>query len=153
MQAAFVDVGLERAAFLYVGDIYTGNTDSVGVNEDEPTVARSRKRSSQPPIQNLINEGQQIIVQISKDPIGTKGARLTTHIAIAGRYIVYMPTVEHIGISKRIDKSRERARLRAFVDKYRPKGAGFIVRTVCRGQSTENLQADMDYLLGNLVQD
>ena len=153
MQAAFVDIGLERAAFLYVGDIYRDFLTLHETDPDEtdtsdlPRPKRSSSRAGQPPIQDLLQEGQQIVVQVSKDPIGTKGARLTTHIALPGRYIVFMPTVEHVGISRRIDKDRERRRLREFVDKNRPKGAGFIVRTVSAGQPTENLQADMDYLL------
>jgi ribonuclease G len=93
-----------------------------------------------------LTEGQEILVQVSKDPIGTKGARLTTHVAIPGRFLVFMPTVEHVGISRRIEKDRERSRLRDFVEAHRPKGAGFIVRTVCQGKSTEVLKADMDYL-------
>lgn len=150
MQAAFVDVGLERAAFLYVGDIYP---EFLKLHHDEeehegaqPTVQRGATRAGQPPIQDLLTEGQQIVVQVAKDPIGTKGARLTTHIALPGRYLVFMPTVEHVGISRRIERDKERRRLRDFVDSHRPKGAGFIVRTVCEGQPTSALKADMDYL-------
>ncbi len=151
MQAAFVDVGLERAAFLYVGDIYRDflhmheEPSDNGVATEE--VPRSSSRAGQPPIQDLLKEGQEIVVQVAKDPIGTKGARLTTHIAIPGRYIVFMPTVAHVGISRRIDSDKERRRLRRFVDKHRPKGTGFIVRTVCENQPLANLQADMDFLL------
>ncbi len=149
MQAAFVEIGLDRAAFLYVGDIYpdvlalnkAADEDSAG--EDAP---RSAPKAGQPPIQDLLREGQEIVVQVSKDPIGTKGARLTTHIALPGRYLVYMPTVEHVGISRRIERDRERKRLRDFVEKRRARGAGYIVRTVCEGQPTESLEADMEYL-------
>ncbi|MEC8423236.1 MAG: Rne/Rng family ribonuclease, partial [Myxococcota bacterium] len=105
MQAAFVDIGLERAAFLYAGDIYpefvekTDNED--GVQDPEATVAeqqpRAKARSGQPPIQDLIKEGQEVLVQVAKDPIGTKGARITTHITLPGRYMVFMPTVDHVG--------------------------------------------------------
>lgn len=151
MQAAFVDVGLERAAFLYVGDIYREflTMHEGGAVDDTAEVpkARSNSRASQPPIQDLLKEGQNIVVQVSKDPIGTKGARLTTHIALPGRYVVFMPTVEHVGISRRIDRDRERRRLRELVDRARPKGAGFIVRTVCEGQPEEILRGDMDFLL------
>ncbi len=150
MQAAFVDVGLERAAFLYVGDIYPEflkmHEGESGEDEGIPAFQRGQGRAGQPPIQDLLTEGQQIVVQIAKDPIGTKGARLTTHLALPGRYLVFMPTVEHVGISRRIERDRERRRLREFVDKHRPKGAGFIVRTVCEGKSTEALKRDMDYL-------
>lgn len=155
MQAAFVDIGLERAAFLYVGDIYTNLVD-VGqmdadnpnlVSDDESDGPRAQPKVGQPAIQDLIKEGQEIVVQIAKDPIGTKGARITTHITLPGRYLVFMPTVNNVGISRRIDKDKERKRLRKFVDKYRPKGGGFIVRTVCKDQSEATLEQDMQYLL------
>ena len=148
MQAAFVDVGLERAAFLYVGDIYP---DMLHMHEDDGETPRAQApaagKASLPPIQDLLKEGQEIVVQVAKDPIGTKGARLTTHVALPGRYLVHMPTVEHVGISRRIDKDKERRRLREFVEKNRPPGAGFIVRTVCEGKSTDALKQDMDWLV------
>jgi ribonuclease G len=160
MQAAFVDVGLERAAFLYVGDIHSEFLDADKATEvaddapdvdesveDRETPHRSSSRLGQPPIQDLLTEGQTLVVQIAKDPIGTKGARVTTHVALPGRYLVFMPTVEHVGISRRIERDKERRRLRDFVDKHRPAGAGFIVRTVCEGRSTEALKRDMDYLV------
>lgn len=153
MQAAFVDIGLDRAAFLYVGDIYPEfldlpNPEPAGPEETVVEEApRSKPRTGQPAIQDLLREGQEIVVQVAKDPIGTKGARLTTHITLPGRFIVFMPTVEHVGISRRIDKDKERRRLREFVDKHRPKGAGFIVRTVCAGQPESVLKQDMTYLL------
>lgn len=158
MQAAFVDVGMERAAFLYVGDIYReflnlhheeveGDDPPEPPAADTPAPTRNGSRAGQPPIQDLLKEGQEIVVQVAKDPIGTKGARLTTHIALPGRYLVFMPTVEHVGISRRIEKDKERRRLREFVEERRPKGAGFIVRTVCAGQPTDALEADMEYLV------
>jgi ribonuclease G len=159
MQAAFVDIGLERAAFLYVGDIYqeflkihVSEPNDDGDEQEHPELLtelpahRPSGRAGQPPIQDLLKEGQELLVQVSKDPIGTKGARLTTHVAMPGRYLVFMPTVEHVGISRRIERDRERRRLREFVDRHRPKGAGFIVRTVCEGKSTDTLKQDMDYL-------
>jgi len=155
MQAAFVDIGLERAAFLYAGDIYPEFVESApesGIQDPEATVAesspRATARAGTPPIQDLIKEGQEILVQIAKDPIGTKGARITTHITLPGRFMVFMPTVDHVGISRRIDRDRERRKLRDFVEKYRPKGAGFIVRTVCEGQPLTALKQDIDYLIG-----
>jgi ribonuclease G len=157
MQAAFVDIGLERAAFLYVGDIFPeflehGHGDEQELDDPEATVAeaspRNQPRAGQPPIQDLLKEGQEILVQVAKDPIGTKGARITTHITLPGRYMVFMPTVDHVGISRRIDRDRERRKLREFVEKNRPKGAGFIVRTVCEGQPMSALKQDIDYLLG-----
>jgi len=153
MQAAFVDIGLERAAFLYVGDIFPAFLDNASEDnaDDELTVAeegpRAKPRAGQPPIQDLLKEGQSIVVQVAKDPIGTKGARITTHITLPGRYLVLMPTVEHVGISRRIDRDRERQRLRRFVYDNRPKGMGFIVRTVCAKRSTAELKRDMQYLV------
>ncbi|MEL6349009.1 MAG: Rne/Rng family ribonuclease [Myxococcota bacterium] len=153
MQAAFVDIGLERAAFLYAGDIYPEFLDKhVGKEIDDPeaTVAeaapRATPRAGQPAIQDLIEEGQEILVQVAKDPISTKGARIKTHITLPGRFTVFMPTVDHVGISRRIERDRERRKLRDFVEKNRPKGAGFIVRTVCEGQQLSSLKQDMDYL-------
>ena len=160
MQAAFVEIGLERAAFLYVGDIYPAFLDHKHTGEDaeeqevpdlndgEEAPAREMTRPGQPLIQDLLKEGQEVVVQVAKDPIGTKGARVTTHITLPGRYLVFMPTVDHVGISRRIDKDRERRRLREFVEKNRPKGAGFIVRTVCASQTNQTLKQDMQYLLG-----
>ncbi len=157
MQAAFVDIGLERAAFLYVGDIHAESV--VGREEadpepeaDEPTdsgsqdVAVRPHRVGMPNIADLIREGQELLVQVAKDPIGTKGARITTHVAIPGRYLVYMPTVDHVGISRRIEKDKERRRLRELVERYRRSGSGYIVRTVCETQTSEALRADMEYL-------
>ena len=151
MQAAFVDIGLERAAFLYVGDIHPdvlkleGKVDKgeVPASDEEP---RAKPRSGQPAIQDLVKEGQEVVVQVAKDPIGTKGARITMHIALPGRHLVFMPTVNHVGISRRIDQDKERRRLRSIVEKNRAKGAGYIVRTVCSGQSATTLTADMRFL-------
>ncbi len=157
MQAAFVDIGLERAAFLYVGDIYRellNMHEEVAdqADDDEPAPpapereARANTRAGQPAIQDLLKEGQEIVVQVAKDPIGTKGARLTTHIALPGRHLVFMPTVDHVGISRRIDRDKERRRLREIVESHRSRGVGYIVRTVCAGQPAETLHADMDFL-------
>jgi len=146
MQAAFVDIGMERAAFLYVGDIHPRFLDLTSGGKPAPAPTARSGKGGLPPIQDLLSEGQELVVQIAKDPIGTKGARITTHIALPGRYLVFMPTVEHVGISRRIDKERERRRLRDFVDKNRAPGQGYIVRTVCAGQSTDVLKADMAYL-------
>ena len=99
-------------------------------------------------IQDLLKEGQEILVQVAKAPIGTKGARLTTHISLPGRNLVLMPTVKHLGISRRIESDRERRRLRdIFTKRLRPKDAGFIIRTVAEGKSFRDLKADAEYLL------
>lgn len=156
MQAAFVDIGLERAAFLYVGDIYTGavqdravelekdDLDENGSSQEEDN-EQSTSVASYPPIQDLISEGQHILVQVAKDPIGTKGARLTMQISLPGRFIVYMPQVKHVGVSRRIEDETERERLRKLVAKVNPSG-GVIVRTAGEGASEDELRSDIEYL-------
>ncbi len=161
MQAAFVDIGLDRAAFLYVGDIWPQMFDHKHDEEAEPAepnadedatvveeaAPREHPRPGQPSISDLIKEGEEIVVQVAKDPIGTKGARVTTHVTLPGRYMVFMPTVDHVGISRRIAKDKERRRLREFVDKNRPRGAGFIVRSACAMQTNQTLKQDMGFLI------
>ncbi|MFM7201269.1 MAG: ribonuclease E/G [Myxococcota bacterium] len=145
MQAAFVDIGLERAAFLYVSDIHESFIGDGGDDDDDEAPKKARI-SPDAHIENYVQEGQEIMVQVAKDPMGTKGARLTSHITLPGRYIVFMPTVDHVGISRRIDKDKERRRLREFVETNKAEGTGFIVRTVCDGQPVKNLKADMEFL-------
>ncbi|TMB09962.1 MAG: Rne/Rng family ribonuclease [Deltaproteobacteria bacterium] len=99
-------------------------------------------------IQDLLKEGDEVLVQAVKDPIGTKGARITCHISLPGRHLVFMPTVDHVGISRRIENEKERRRLRELVDRYRPPGTGFIVRTVAENEPSEKLTADIKFLLG-----
>lgn len=149
MQAAFVDIGLDRAAFLYVADVrpdmdadprlYLDQEE--GEEPDEAPV----EGESPVQIQDLLHEGQLIMVQVAKDPLGTKGARITTHISLAGRHLVYMPTIKHLGISRRIEDANERERLKKIVEQLKPKG-GVIVRTACEGASSEDLGNDLDYL-------
>jgi len=99
-------------------------------------------------IQDLLKEGDEVLVQVVKDPIGSKGARITCHISLPGRHLVFMPTVDHVGISRRIENEKERRRLRELVDRYRPPGTGFIVRTVAENEPSEKLTADIKFLLG-----
>jgi ribonuclease G len=99
------------------------------------------------PITEVVREGDEVVVQISKEPIGTKGARVTSHVSLAGRYVVYLPTVEHVGISKRIGSSRERSRLRQTIDALKPPTGGLIVRTVAEGLTKKQLKADVGYLI------
>ncbi len=222
MQSAFVDVGLERAAFLYVGDIHLADqaeaaaTTSAASDADlevspevardlgliqsnpgggrgeEPTIieARSlvgggpgneveldwpenaaesitpppsgdprdpettlrpippgaRSRKDKPRIEQVLRAGQELVVQVSKEPLGTKGARLTTQLALPGRFLVYLPTSNHVGVSRRITDPDERERLRDLVESLRRPEEGFIVRTVCEGRSEEILAADIDFL-------
>jgi ribonuclease G len=99
------------------------------------------------PITEVVKEGDEVIVQISKEPIGTKGARVTSHVSLPGRYVVYLPTVDHVGTSKRIGSSRERARLREVVEALKPPSGGLIVRTVAEGLTKKSLKADIGYLV------
>jgi len=145
MQAAFVDVGLEKAAFLYVSDVYgrVEDYEEIGFQGEEiPTVVNPTL-----PIEELLSEGQEILVQVSKEPLGTKGTRITSHISLPGRYLVFMPTVDHVGISRRIKDEKERRRLRETVLGMKPPASGFIVRTASEGAASEEVRNDMDFLL------
>jgi ribonuclease G len=144
MQAAFVDIGLEKAAFLYVGDYF----DNTGGQQDSgPRRGKGRGRHSSPPsIDTVLSEGQEIVVQIAKAPIGTKGARITSNISIPGRHLVLTPWSPRVGVSRRIDSDKERRRLREIVDRLRPKDVGFIIRTAGDGVREADLEADIRYL-------
>ncbi len=151
MQAAFVDIGLEKAAFLYVADVHDEMEQVERTIEGDEHLDAQDEGSEPlqlPPIEELLNEGQELLVQISKEPIGTKGARITSHISLPGRHLVYMPTVDHVGISRRIECEEERERLRQIVDSMRTPETGFIVRTVSEGKSEDDLRNDMEFLVG-----
>jgi ribonuclease G len=206
MQAAFVEIGLEKAGFLHVSDFHTdvegfGSAAEVIGEEDVETEplpdndsaspvdgedslesagaqdqfedqsddqseegedsegaigpsrggrGRGRRRRSERrvrlPIEQVLKRGQDIIVQVAKEPMGTKGARLTSFVSLPGRHLVYTPTSNHIGISRRIESAQERQRLRAAVGELRPDQGGFIVRTVCEGVSKREIQRDVSFL-------
>ncbi|MFO7760807.1 MAG: Rne/Rng family ribonuclease [Thermodesulfobacteriota bacterium] len=158
MRAAFVDLGLARTGFLYVDEIHAGfdyleqrvhNCDDRGccgkVYADSLDTANSE--AVHPSIGDLVSEGQEILVQICKEPIGTKGSRLTSHITLPCRNLVFMPLTDHIGISRKINGEDLRLSLRKKIEALRPAGAGFIVRTVAESASIEELEADMEFLL------
>ena len=151
MQAAFVDIGLEKAAFLYVADVFDPLEEYESFMEGNGKKEESQEGEAPQlhpahPIEELLQEGQEILVQVSKEPIGTKGARITAHVSLPGRHLVYMPTVDHVGVSRRIEDEAERERLKEIVERIRPSGGGFIVRTVSEGKSEEDLASDMTYL-------
>jgi len=150
MQSAFVDIGLDKAAFLYVGDIRTDIIDDYAhLFEDEKgddIEIVSHRRRHDLHIDELIVEGQELMVQVSKDPIGSKGARITSYITIPGRYLVLMPNVNHVGISRRIEDEEERARLRSIVESIQPEGFGLIIRTASENASEDELRSDLDFL-------
>jgi ribonuclease G len=153
MQAAFVDIGIEKAAFLYVADVRGGGGFKAVFSEDDedreapPDEEAPQNDRGRAKIEDLLKEGQEVLVQIAKEPMGTKGARITSYISLPGRHLVFMPTVEHVGISRRISAEKERKRLREFIEARRPKGAGFIVRTVADGATEKDLGDDMDFLM------
>lgn len=172
MQSAFVDIGLERDGFLYVSDVVdtleqferleAGDGEEEGEGEaaaekeprggkvEEAEGDEESKREA-PKIEDLLRAGQEIIVQVVKEPLGTKGARLTSHATIAGRFLVFMPTVDHVGVSRKIESREERARLRSIVREYRETRGftgGVIVRTAAAGRPREDLFSDLDYFNG-----
>jgi ribonuclease G len=120
-----------------------GGSSSSSSGSAKPTSRVSRSV----PITEVVKEGDEVIVQISKEPIGTKGARVTSHVSLPGRYVVYLPTVEHVGVSKRIGSAKERARLRDVVEPMKPPTGGIIVRTVAEGLTKKSLKADIGYLV------
>lgn len=132
MQAAFVDIGLDRAAFLHASDISSGDAETRG---DQ--------------IQDLVREGDLVVVQVVKDPLGSKGARLTTSLSIPSRYLVFMPGLKNLGVSQKIDEEQERQRLRTVLGDYISENqipGGFIARTAAEGVSAEALGGDMRFL-------
>src|SRR5512144_2107682 len=188
MQSSFVDIGLERDAFLYVSEVVntveefdrleSGDEDeppmaavvepamdaAVGVVAAETAVspnngverratsrgdsrAQSRDDRPQPKIEDLLKEGQEVLVQVVKEPLGTKGARLTSHVTMAGRFLVFMPTVDHVGVSRKIESREERARLRGIVRDFREKQGftgGVIIRTAAAGRPKEDIVSDLE---------
>jgi len=159
MQAAFVDIGLERTGFLYVDDVHlslakmnewSDRFDS-GCHRRSPSLVPQLTddlvQRREGAIEDLLREGQEILVQIAKEPIGSKGARLTCHVTLPCRNLVFMPLTDHIGISRRISDERVREELRRKIEKLRPPGTGFIIRTVAEHVGEEELEADMEFLL------
>jgi ribonuclease G len=141
MDAAFVDIGLEKSAFLYVGDIVVDS----GMYEEFEEIIGTPVESSER-IEGVIEEGQEIIVQVSREPIGQKGTRVTSRITLPGRLLVLMSASEHIGVSRRIEDEEERKRLAAILKGMCPKGFGLIARTACEGKKEDELLADLTFL-------
>ncbi len=163
MQSAFVDLGSSCSGFLYVGNVISESLkDEENLYIEEDLVQDQKELEEKPPeelselslpktktvqkIEDLLKEGQEIMVQVSKDPLGTKGARITTHISLAGRFMVYLPQVNHLGISRKIENSRERIRLKKMIDSIGPKKGGFILRTAAEGVRSQLIKDDFEYL-------
>src|SRR6202158_1991353 len=135
MQSACIEIGLERAAFLHIADIWEHRQNGHGGNDQRP-------------IEKILHEGQTLLVQVIKDPIGTKGARLSTQVSLAGRLLVFLPQDSHIGISQRIEDEAERENLREKLQQLLPEGlaGGFIIRTMAETASEREMQNDIEYL-------
>ena len=143
MQAAFVSIGFERDAFLYVEDAAPHPVDLEGAEEDDGNGGAAR--ADRPRIDDLVKEGQQLVVQVTKDPIAGKGPRVTAAVSLPGRTLVSLPSVREVGISRRITDETERERLRQILEGFRG-GGGFIARTAAQGASPAELEADRAYL-------
>ncbi|MCP4715010.1 MAG: Rne/Rng family ribonuclease [Deltaproteobacteria bacterium] len=157
MQASFVDIGLDRSSFLCADDVYDNNREmetmlTVFKDSDEDTeLARSAGNvDALPPtplIEDMVTDGKELLVQVIKEPLGSKGARISSHISLPGRYLVYLPTLPNIGISRKITDEEERERLKELVEKIKPEGCGFIIRTASESATEEELAMDMDFLI------
>lgn len=145
MQAAFVDIGHEKAAFLHLADIVTDKAEG-SKQAIEGAQLLDKQQAQETDITSVLHEGQKIIVQVIKDPISSKGARLTTHITIPSRYLVLMPDTEHVGVSQRIDDEHERVRLRELLEEHEDLDNGFIIRTAAEGASEKELVRDALFL-------
>ncbi len=157
MQAAFVNIGLKQAAFIHVHDVFNNQEEEFGalfeqrceaddddIEESAPKIPVLKSKSLQ--IEDLISENQELMVQVAKSPIGSKGARVTSHISLPGRFLVIMPNSDHIGVSRRIIDESERIRLREAVTSLRNDHTGYIVRTVAEGINTNRLAEEMEFL-------
>jgi ribonuclease G len=159
MQAAFVDIGLSQAAFIYVDDVHHNNFKDIeqifilgaedtaleDVVEEAPSPPPAEPRRESP-IEELLVEGQELLVQVAKSPIGTKGARISCHISIPGRFLVLMPFSSHVGVSRRIEDESERLRLKQLVFDLRRNDFGYIIRTAAEGESEEKIAYEMGFL-------
>ncbi|HWQ69338.1 MAG TPA: Rne/Rng family ribonuclease [Patescibacteria group bacterium] len=158
MQAAFVDLGLAKDAFLYVRDIFEDveeyeqlltigeEGESAESPSEEPRPTFSRGRRQQASIEEILKEGQEIVAQVAREPLGTKGARITSHITLPGRYLVYMPTEQHVGVSRKIENEGERTRLKQIIEEINPQREGVIVRTAGVGKERAEIEADLEFL-------
>jgi ribonuclease G len=146
MEAAFVDVGLPKAAFLHTSDMLTSMLDFESFDLDDDD-APGRPRRASAPIQDLLQKGQEILVQIVKEPMGTKGAKVSGRISLPGRFLVLMPGMGRVGVSRKIADRAERQRLKKILRELRPKNAGLIGRTASEGQSKKDLAQDVHYLV------
>jgi len=157
IQAAFIDIGMEKAGFLYAGDIATAKQQVDSFTEDMEqtdeagnagvTADSAPSRRNAPPISGLLKDGQNLMVQVSREPIASKGPRMTSQIGLPGRYLVYMPNLDHIGIARRLEDPVERERLLNICKSMNLQQGGIIIRTVAEGKEEPELRQDLDFLL------
>lgn len=160
MEAAFVDIGLMKSAFLYVNDFYddfyeleglVDRSDENGDKENENDFIDVDKPSSfkgdASMIEGMVRRGQDVLVQVAREPLGVKGARVTSHISLPGKYLVLLPTVDRVGVSRRIEDEEQRSRLKEIIENIKPQGTGFIVRTAGSDKKEGELKEDMEFLL------
>jgi ribonuclease G len=141
MDAAFIDIGLEKSAFLYVGDIILDRLMYEEYEDSGSPVVEMGER-----IEGVLEDGQELIVQVSREPIGQKGTRVTSKITLPGRLLVLMPATDHIGVSRRIEQEDERKRLAALLKEMCPKGYGLIARTASEGKTRDEIESDLGFL-------
>jgi ribonuclease G len=141
MDAAFIDIGLEKSAFLYVGDIILDRMMYEEFDDSDFRIERNER------IEGVLEDGQELIVQVSREPIGQKGTRVTSKITLPGRLLVLMPATDHVGVSRRIEQEEERKRLAALLKQICPSGYGVIARTASEGKGAEELEADLNFLV------
>jgi len=140
VQAAFIDIGLNKKAFLYV-------KEAINSQFEDEEFAVEGEELELPPIEDVLSEGQELLVQVIKEPVGTKGPRVTTNITIPGHYLVLLPTINRVGLSRRIASEEERERLREIAERIKPENYGIIVRTAAEGATEEELRKDLNYIL------
>jgi ribonuclease G len=154
IQAAFVDIGYEKAGFLHANDLSPSPESLQEFDIVEAPRGRGRPRESQdkekkngpPPIENVLQKGQEILVQVTKEAIGTKGPRLSTQISLPGRFVVYLPNMDYLGVSRKIESRQERARLKNLIARRKPANAAIIARTACAGVDSKQILADINFL-------
>jgi ribonuclease G len=144
MQAAFIDLGLEKSGFISVEDVHEDSFLEFFLEEDE---LQTHKKRAKYLIQDMLREGQEVLVQVLKESTGGKGAKLSSHIALPGKYLVFLGTADIVGISRRIEDEEERKRLSDLIRRFKPKGVGFIARTASVRRTEEEIHQDMEYLI------
>ncbi len=161
IQAAFIDIGYDKAGFLHASDL-AASLEALakmegGIDLEEENNGRARRggrgqrrhdspKNNAPSIEKMLHKGQEILVQVTKEAIGTKGPRLSTQISLPGRYVVYMPNMDYLGVSRRIESRQERSRLKGIISKKKPANCAIIARTACEGVDVKQINADIDYL-------